>query len=523
MNNEAENLRLQPLIHLLGLRYRLLWAQARLRNGKIALFVIGYLLLCPAVMILAFGGMSTASAAIRIGKAEIVAGIVFSVCFSSITLAAIAFGAGMNSAFSDIVLRRYPISAAERFASRHISACLEPLWILGFALYLGLAIGFLIFNNTSLLLAIPVAFFLVLGNYLFARILQILVERLMTTRAAPFLFVLAIMLLSTMPMLAGGIFSQYIDHATKTSVLLHLTPPFAAAAVMTQITWLPVLGWTICLLAWCLVFVTVLYGLDRLPISTRTAAETQAGWNSIYDRAASCLGAEMAPLVGKILRYYLRSPQMRYSYPFVALAMLLAIVDAQRSFVTAIGMISIVGSMCMGAMTLNIFGFDGAGFRRYFLLPVHPAKILYATALVPLILGAATIPISLGLWLAIAPVVHTRMIIMVVSSGFGGLFLFQGLGIWTSLLSPRAIPFKAVLGNKLSFSANALMMGSLILCFGLPTILDRMGNETILEYWWLAILILLATAIFYVVTLRAGAVIFSKRREIMLSTIERGC
>lgn len=257
---------------------------------------------------------------------------------------------------------------------------------------------------------------------------------------------------------------------------------------------------------------------------SRTAAKAQVSWNSFYDRAAACFGAEMAPLAGKILRYYIRSPQMRYSYPIVVFSMFLAIVDPRTKFLAAVGMISFVGSMCMGAMTLNIFGFDGAGFRRYYLLPITPARIFQATAIVPLILGASTVPLSLAIWFVFAPTrTEARMIAVLISSGFGGLFFYQALGLWTSLLSPRAIPFKSILGNKLSFPANALMWGSVVVCFGLPAILDRLGMKVVLEHWWTAPLILFMTIVLYVATLRAGAVVFSRRREIILSTIEKGC
>jgi hypothetical protein len=61
------SIRLKPLADFLGLRYRLIWAQARLRNGKIALFAVGYLLLCPVILVMAFGGIGTALASIRQG------------------------------------------------------------------------------------------------------------------------------------------------------------------------------------------------------------------------------------------------------------------------------------------------------------------------------------------------------------------------------------------------------------------------------------------------------------------------
>ncbi|MBZ5586448.1 MAG: hypothetical protein LAQ30_30530, partial [Acidobacteriia bacterium] len=35
--------------HLIGLRYKLLWAKTRSRNGKIALFMTGYLLLVGVI------------------------------------------------------------------------------------------------------------------------------------------------------------------------------------------------------------------------------------------------------------------------------------------------------------------------------------------------------------------------------------------------------------------------------------------------------------------------------------------
>ncbi len=60
-----------PLIgELIRLRYQLMWARTRTRNGKIALFVIGYLLLLLVVAVLAAGGFGAAALAVRSGKAS---------------------------------------------------------------------------------------------------------------------------------------------------------------------------------------------------------------------------------------------------------------------------------------------------------------------------------------------------------------------------------------------------------------------------------------------------------------------
>jgi hypothetical protein len=74
------------LIKRLGLRYRLLWTQVRLRNGKIALFILGYLLLFLALAVFARGGTGAAMVSIHSGKAEQVAAAVLGICFLCATL-----------------------------------------------------------------------------------------------------------------------------------------------------------------------------------------------------------------------------------------------------------------------------------------------------------------------------------------------------------------------------------------------------------------------------------------------------
>src|ERR1035441_10217623 len=58
---------------LVKLRYQLLWAKTRSRNGRIALFLAGYLLLVLVIALLATGGFGAALLAVRSGKAEAIA------------------------------------------------------------------------------------------------------------------------------------------------------------------------------------------------------------------------------------------------------------------------------------------------------------------------------------------------------------------------------------------------------------------------------------------------------------------
>src|SRR6476646_9919889 len=97
---------------LVRLRYKLLWAKTRSRNGRIALFLAGYLLLVLLVALLASGGFGAAMVAVRSGKAERVAQAALTALFLEAVLAANILGFGMNAVFSDTELRRYPLAAA---------------------------------------------------------------------------------------------------------------------------------------------------------------------------------------------------------------------------------------------------------------------------------------------------------------------------------------------------------------------------------------------------------------------------
>ena len=59
---------------LIRLRYKLLWANTRTRNGKIALFFAGYLLLVMLLALLGAGGTGAGMAAIRSGHGTVLAG-----------------------------------------------------------------------------------------------------------------------------------------------------------------------------------------------------------------------------------------------------------------------------------------------------------------------------------------------------------------------------------------------------------------------------------------------------------------
>ena len=97
--------------NLVRLRYKLLWAKTRSRNGRIALFMTGYLLVVLLIAVLASGGLGAALVAVRSGKAETVAQAVLSGLYLQAVVAAVVLGFGVNAIFSEAQLRRYPLKA----------------------------------------------------------------------------------------------------------------------------------------------------------------------------------------------------------------------------------------------------------------------------------------------------------------------------------------------------------------------------------------------------------------------------
>src|SRR4051812_33013058 len=94
---------------LIKLRYKLMWAKTRSRNGRIALFLAGYLLLIAVLALMTPGGFGAAMLAMRSGKGEIIARAVLGGVFLEAVLASSILGFGLNAIFSDLELRRYPL------------------------------------------------------------------------------------------------------------------------------------------------------------------------------------------------------------------------------------------------------------------------------------------------------------------------------------------------------------------------------------------------------------------------------
>jgi hypothetical protein len=508
------------LATLLALRYKLMWAQVRTRNGKIAVFLAGYFLVILVVVLLALGGFGAAVAAIHAGKAELVARVAFGSFFLNLIMAAFALGFGVNQTFSEATLRRYPLNSWERLAGRHLTALLEPSWFFGLALYLGLATGFYVFGTSSLGLGLVTALFLIVANYLCARVLIGIVEWLIVSFGP-----MAVLALLMVVALGPSLFSRWmVGNRGAAQIMLAIvqpTPPFAAAAVVGGGRASALL----LLIGWCVGLVILLFGIERLPVRTRRVTAQTVKWDGPFDRLAAMFGPTLGPLATKFVRFYFRSPHVKFNYPF-AVPLLGFIVFSQSrgsnsAFLIAAGAIGALGFLCSGALALNAFGFDRGGFSRYLLCPAPLERVLRTASFVSLVFGGLQIPVAALAWWFLGPVKSdARMMTMLVSDGVTGLFLFHGLGIWTSVMAPRALDFYQVFGNKLSVAANVVMIAGIIIMLGVPQILSAtVGVARAIQFWWIAPLLAMGAIVFYVVSLRLGARAFAARKESMLALI----
>src|ERR1700722_14806930 len=185
--------------HLIGLRYKLMWAKTRSRNGRIALFMVGYLLFLAVAALVAIGGVGAGMLAIKSGKAGLVARVTLSGAYMSALLWTLLLGFGINTVFSDTELRRYPLAPTDRRLVKFFVGILDPFWFLILLCDLGILLGIYLFGEASLGLGFLAVVLLLASNYVLATTLGMLVDRLAETKLGAAGLLLFVMAFSTLP------------------------------------------------------------------------------------------------------------------------------------------------------------------------------------------------------------------------------------------------------------------------------------------------------------------------------------
>ncbi len=517
----------QLIAELIKLRYKLMWAKTRSRNGKIALFFAGYLLLVMLLAIFGMGGIGAGITAVRMGKAYQIAAALLGGLFLQAVLATVVLGFGVNAVFADAELRRYPLKARERRAARHLLGIADPFWLLILALELGLALGLYLVGAASFWLGVIAILLLFTSNYVAARIVALLIERLAVKKGGSAMLLGLVLALSMLPAGLEPLLRKNRHALEPVWRVLAYTPPAAAAAVtvgsgLAAITGIVVLdGWLVGLFA-------ALVALERRPPRKTVAQAATLSFEGPWERIGALFGPRNGPLVAQWLRFFSRNNRFRTIYPLaMPLVAFLAVTQARVAgpkgqFANLLGCFALVGCISTAQFAVNQFGYLGGGLRRYFLLPADPAAVLRTGSYTFVTLGALLIPLATAALLVFSPVpLDARRVAMMLGAAVTTLFLMHGVGLWATLLGPRRGNFYSSFGNDLSLAGNVAVIGGMITFLFLPRLLIKLWPASLASrHWWATVLLAVPAAGFYIVSLEKAGALFRTRRERILAVIE---
>ncbi len=518
---------LELIGNLVRLRYKLLWAKTRTRNGKIALFFSGYLLLVMVLFLLSLGGFSAGVTFVRSGKGTLVAAAVLTGIGLQGLLSTVVLGFGISTIFADTELRRYPIKARERRLVRHLIGILDPFWFLFLALELGLAFGLYLFGAGSFWMGLIAVILFFIANYLAARLLALLVDRLVARKGGSIVLLASVISLGFLPSLLQPVLHKNSPVVVAAAHIFHYTPPYVAAVAMTHFDLSAVSGIAV-LLAWLLALAAALVAIERRPPKIRAAQATSVSWNSPFDRLGALFPERYAPLVAHWLRFYFRNNRFRTIYPLALplAAFLLFFFGKQAgphsTFPASLSAFLILGCIGTAQFAVNQFGYVSGGFRRFLLLPTDPAAAFRAGSFTFMMLSAVLIPVAALLWCLFAPApFDARALVMLVGASVFSLFFFHALGLWTSLLAPRRGNYATAFGNDLSFAANVVVIAGMLIMLFAPRLLAKPWPAAVSPaFWWTTPSAAALAAAFYFVSLRTTTTVFRVRREQLLAIVE---
>jgi hypothetical protein len=516
---------------LVQLRYKLLWAKTRSRNGRIALFLAGYLLLVMVIALLTTGGFGAAMLAVRSGKAEQIAQGVLTALFLEAVLAANILGFGMSAVFAETELRRYPLAAPDRRIARHLTGILDPFWFLFFALELGLAVGLYVLGAGSFWFGFVAVLLLFAANYLLARVVGLFIDQLMQRKGGAPVLMGLIMTLAILPSVVAPLIAKNPAMVAEMVRRFQYTPPFGAAAAMIHPDLAGVYGLAT-IVAWIVGLAALLVWMENRPPQRQVEDTVKIEWDSPFDRVGALFGPQMGPLVGHWLRFYGRNSRTRalclFSLPLLAVLTSSIfrtphlLMGPHSLFVAALGTFPMATFLGTSRISTNQFGYVGGAFRRYFLLPTDPAGTLRAASYAAVTIGASLLVVALLIWTIFSPYAFdARMPVMLMCSGLTGLFVLNGLGLWVTLFNPRKGNYASNFGNDLSLGGNILLIGGMMLALFLPRLMYRFQPALVSpESWWLWVPLPVLALAFYLATLKSAGPVFVTRREKLLAIVE---
>ncbi|MEP7270713.1 MAG: hypothetical protein ABI882_04380, partial [Acidobacteriota bacterium] len=191
-----------------------------------------------------------------------------------------------------------------------------------------------------------------------------------------------------------------------------------------------------------------------------------------------------------------------------------------HEFYFTLAFFTFLGFSGPSSISLNQFGSDGEGVRRYAILPIRFAEPIRAGALAAVVLGGIVVAPTIVLWSFLTSLdVQWQMIVMLFCSSLGGLFFFNGAAMWTTILSPKHVEFSSMLGNRLPLGGNLVVAGGMIVVFALYFVLMQLPLETVLGLWWVSIVFAALGLVFYLACSGSIRGIAEHRRAAIIDVI----
>ena len=181
-----------------------------------------------------------------------------------------------------------------------------------------------------------------------------------------------------------------------------------------------------------------------------------------------------------------------------------------------------IGSLSTLEFDTNLFGYESSGVRRLLLAPASMAAVLHAVSITSLLFGFAYSLLAILVWSMMFPVfADARILTLTVCSALSGLFVLRGVGLWTTVLLPRAADHGAVFRNQAGSGIYVVMATIFAFWLAIRSAAPGVESGTIIRYWRTAPIVALLCMGLYLVCLYGAGRLLTAQRERVLSVIER--
>ena len=444
------------LIQTVGVyRYRLLWARARDTRYR-ATFISGGVLWLLLAAYLAMTTAAAAYAAVRLAQTLAVVTLVLTVIFGAAIAATITIGAGTRRAFSDRMLRRFPITPRRRLLIVHATGLLEPFWLAVIILMIAFATTLVAVGGAGIGYAATGALLFVLCTYASAIVAGSVGDRVLASpRSSAMVALLILVAAVTLPHVVRSYPTQTLAGAR---VIGRVLPAGIAARTMTGAS--AATAWDVlALLAWLgLLTQTALAvaAIERRPHGGHGPLARSRTTNLL----PSAVNGGMSAVATKVALYYLRSLRLRVSIVLVPIAVAVfargASHSAERFFVT-LAMLALSGTMGTAIFVFNQFGFDGVGVQRYRRWPVPFHVVLRAASAVGAVVGLLFVAVAWATAAVIEPQLSGVALLTLLGAGISGTAIFHAAGLVTTVACPGASHFDRVRGTQLPYTTTLVL------------------------------------------------------------------